>query len=219
MSQHAWRRRTTTVSMLVLASLAACARSAPPRGASAGSSRPTHVSNPVGSSMPAMISATTTATRVFAAYRPDGAPTAGVVAHRPGTCFSSSILVATARAYRCIAGNRILDPCFAGPSPTVHSLACYADPWSRATELTLTSRLPRPAPLRITRPWALELADGHRCVATAGTIAADREGTLDYRCDSGMAGVRSATGPAWQARYVPANGAARQISVIVVWKA
>jgi len=155
---------------------------------------------------------------VFAAFDSSGAPAAGVAAHRSGTCWTSSITVAARGAYRCFAGDQILDPCFAAVSRDV--VDCYGDPWSKAVELTLKSRLPTPgAPLKISQPWALELAGGNRCVATTGTTDFIDQVAMRYQCRTGIAGLSSTSGPVWQALYQDPAGAHSQVPVAAVWTA
>lgn len=218
MSHSASRLRATTVSVFALTViLAGCARS------NAGSRRVS--SSPSGTAAatagsPVPVRPIMTAIHVFAAYGSDGALTAGVAAHRSGSCFTTSIIAASARAYRCFAGSQILDPCFAASSTAVRTVACYADPWSRATRLTLTAELPAATtPLKITRPWALELADGQRCVVATGTTPTAHGVSFGYHCDSGTAGLRSTSGRAWRALYRPSAGALREVKVAAVWKA
>ncbi|MGH8860851.1 MAG: hypothetical protein ACRDVG_06385, partial [Jatrophihabitantaceae bacterium] len=162
--------------------------------------------------------ATVTTTRLFAPYDRGGVPTAGVVAHRSGSCFTTSITVPAATAYRCFAGNSILDPCFVAPSSR-HTLDCYAQPWSRAVRLQVTAALPEPVDsLTITRPWALELVGGLRCVATNGTPTVLRGIAMTYRCADGAAGLLRTSGATLLARYAATDGAVRDLAVTTVWR-
>lgn len=165
-------------------------------------------------------SAAHTSHHVFAAFGPGGAPTAGVRAHRSGSCFTASITVAARTAYRCLAGNTLLDPCFVVPSSKRRAVDCYASPWSSATRVRLTKKLPRhTAPARIADPWALRLADGSRCVVTTGTSQLLRGVAMRYQCGSSvLAGLSRTTGQPLMA-LVRAGHTVRQVAVAGTWSA
>jgi hypothetical protein len=137
-----------------------------------------------------------------------------------GTCWTSSITVRTADAYRCFAGNEILDPCFA-QSRTAHVVVCYADPWSPGVRVIVPTVLPAPAPLAVSHPWALELANGKHCVAATGVV--NRIGTLAllYQCrHGGSAGPLVTHDGRSEVQYVPAGAsAAVPVAVRVIWQA
>jgi hypothetical protein len=109
-----------------------------------------------------------------------------VVATKSGECFVSSLAVDGADAWRCAAGNEILDPCFQPPRGS-GPLACMADPWGPVTQLRLTRRLPHATPVdsRKPMPWAVETVDELRC--TKLTSASDVIGgkRVNYRCTDG----------------------------------
>lgn len=180
-----------------------------PAGAAATSTTQT-------SSAPAGVTAPTM--RVFTPYGRGGAPTAGVVAHRSGSCFTRSITVATRGALRCFAANTILDPCFAKPG-TKHVLDCYASPWSRAVQLHVAKLPKAAAAAHVTRPWAIELAGGQHCVVTNGTASTVRGVSLGYLCTGGAAGLRSPTGHSMSALFRATDGAITTRAVDVVWRA
>jgi hypothetical protein len=219
-----WRRRAgcsalaaAAVSVVLAALLAGCA-SDPARTA------PRAVPTPSTTGSPTPVApnrAATTATHVFAAFDSSGAPAAGVEAHRSGTCFASSITVSARGAYRCFAGNRLLDPCFVVPGSAKHTVACFADPWSRAVELQLSATVPKPgAPLKISSPWAMELAGGERCLVTTGTARIVHGVPMRYQCASAeTAGLLSTTGKLRKAQVRSAGGALRQVPVLGSWSA
>jgi hypothetical protein len=122
----------------------------------------------------------------FSPYAATGTLAVPVADQTPGTCWTGSIAVPIATAYRCIAGNQIYDPCFAPPgAATVHSVACIADPWSKAHVVTVTGKLPKTTSAPDLRPfWALQLANGAHCVAVTGTVAHIDGVDLDYACGS-----------------------------------
>lgn len=131
-----------------------------------------------------------TVDRTFRAYGTDGELTAAVAGVLRGSCWTTSIAAPDAGAFRCIAGNRILDPCFAAPpKPGPREVACFDTPWSRAEVLQLTGGLPKADPIDdaggSARPWALQLDNGVRCVASTGTVPAVQGVSLGYSCLDG----------------------------------
>jgi hypothetical protein len=137
-----------------------------------------------------------------------------------GTCWTTSITVPSTAAYRCYAGNTILDPCFAA-APSARVVTCYADPWSPGTRVALAGPLPKSAPLAVTHPWALELANGKRCVAATG--AANRIGnlTLLYQCRHGGAtGLPVTHGGHTEVSYLASRSRTPvPVAVSVTWQA
>jgi len=174
-SGASWAHRVGcfAAALLVAAGAAACA-SGPRRAAAGGSGAP------VGSGS----AAAAPQVRTFSPYAATGTLEVPVADQHPGSCWTGSIAVPVAGAYRCIAGNQIYDPCFAPVSVSaVDSVACVADPWSAAHVVTLTSALPKITPAPDRRPfWALELVNGARCVAVTGTVARVDGVDLGYVC-------------------------------------
>ena len=179
--------------------------------------------SPAGGTAPARPVAAHTDVRTFAPYDADGTLTVPVRGHRSGRCWSESVAAPGARAYRCFAGNTILDPCFAPPhAARPGPLACVADPWSAAVALRLTAKLPARTPDRAAgRPWALVLATGARCVASTGTVPSVAGVNLPYQCDDGTAAaLTGAPGPLRHAYdAAPHAHALPEVAVRVVWRA
>jgi hypothetical protein len=170
--------------------------------------------------------AVTTVQHVFAAFGPGGAPAAGVTAHRPGTCFTSSITVSTRSAYRCLAGNQLLDPCFVVPGHHRHgqrAVDCYADPWTGPVRLRLTKSLPKPgAPLKIADPWAIRLVDDTECVIATGTSPLLHGVAMRYQCGDATAGLSRDTGAHLVAlvhETSGTSGSVRHVAVAATWTA
>lgn len=139
-----------------------------------------------GSSDPASHHATVV--RGFSPFTASGKLTVGVQGRTSGHCWETSLAAPASNTYRCLAQNRILDPCFASSSNSARhnvTLACLADPWSKAV-LLHAHRLPNSMPLT-TRPWAVVLASGQRCVAATGTAPFVAGVGLDYACGHGTA--------------------------------
>jgi hypothetical protein len=138
----------------------------------------------------------------------------------PGQCFTTSITVPLAHVYRCFGHAEILDPCFANPTQTdPRSVLCYLDPWSSARRLTVTTALPRPTPLPNPRPWALQLANGARCVTVTGTVPINGTVALTYSCSDGSAaGLDAGRGPLFTAEYGRApHGTLSRVAVTTMW--
>jgi hypothetical protein len=179
---------------------------------------PAAAGSTVSSSASPTVHATVTTTRIFTPYDRSGAPTAGVVAHRSGSCFAKSITVATGHAYRCFAANAILDPCFAAPGAH-HVLDCYASPWAHAVELRVAKLTVAGAAAHVTRPWAIELVGGLRCVAANGTATFVRGVALTYQCPDGAAGLRAGSSPrTMSALYRASDGAIAMRAVAIAWR-
>lgn len=105
---------------------------------------------------------------------------------RRGACFTSSLAVDGADAWRCMAGNEILDPCFQPPRGD-GPLACLADPWGQVTQLRLTRRLPKATPVDSAEPmpWAVETTDDLRCTKLTGASEVVDGKRVNYGCTDG----------------------------------
>lgn len=126
-----------------------------------------------------------TARLTFAPYDSSGKLTVAVTRKATGNCWATSLADPEAAAYRCFAGNQILDPCFARPgTQRGGTVACIADPWSTATVLTLTKPLPGTSSTAH-RIWAFVRSDGAHCVAATGTVPAVAGRNLPYNCSKG----------------------------------
>lgn len=215
--------RAPAVGAAVLLVATACATSPGPGPSAAtgpASSTPAPSSPAAGAPAPSTPAAGAPVVRVYDPFGADGTPAVAVSSRAQGSCWTSSIAAPSARTWRCLAGNEILDPCFADPADPAHAV-CVADPWSPGRLLTLTKPLPRPAPLTIVRPWALELANGARCVAVTGTVPAVDGVNLDYSCGAATAagsGGASAGAPTTVA-YGPRTGPLTRVGVTTVWRA
>jgi len=209
------RRCSAVIGAVIGAVIAAAAMVLGGCGSSHGPSSAPAAAAPTTSSSP---TAAGTTTRIFTPYRRSGAPTAGVVAHRSGSCFARSITVATTGAYRCFAANAILDPCFTAPGAT-HVLDCYASPWSRAVQLRVAKLPSGGAGAHVTRPWAIQLTGDQRCVATNGTATLVRGVALTYQCTDGAAGLRSgSTEGVLTVLYRATDGAISTRTVVIAWR-
>lgn len=148
--------------------------------------------------------------------------------HKSGTCWTTSISVPKPGVYRCLIDNAIGDPCFAAPSvsgsassPTV---LCAVDPWTPAAVVTVTGTLPRPAgggSGRSHGPWALELANGARCVTVTGTVPLIGAVPLEYSCGGGAGAGRLTTmASLMSVQYAAgADGPLQTVDVTTAWSA
>ncbi len=111
-------------------------------------------------------------------------------AQEQGSCWTGSVVVGRAGAWRCMSGNRIYDPCFELPGGG-NALACAVrPPWEEqpGVKLTLTEPLPEArgnVSLRGPRAWAIELDDGVRCAHMQGTVPAVDGVPAPYSCGNG----------------------------------
>lgn len=157
----------------------------------------------------------------FTPYSSAGALIASVTARATGRCWTGSIVVPVAGAYRCIVGNNIADPCFAPPHPTRPvTVACLPDPWSGAQVVTVTDPLPVTRPIgNAARPWAVQLANGAHCVASTGTVQSVQGIALNLLCPGEMAaGGLDTANPLWQVQYGPkAGGPLTRVDVARAW--
>lgn len=181
----------------------------------------TSASSPAPAGQPSSASAATLVTK-FTPYSSAGALTAPVAARGSGHCWTGSIVVPVAGAYRCLVGNDIADPCFAPPrSSTPATVACLPDPWSGARVITLTEALPGTRPIgNAGRPWAVQLANGARCVASTGTVARVHGVSLILLCTGETAaGGLDTTNPTWRVQYGPkAGGPLTPVDVTRAWR-
>jgi hypothetical protein len=91
-----------------------------------------------------------------------------------GSCWTESIAVTRAGAWRCSVGNAISDPCFT-VAGNRQQLVCGADPALRVDgfALKLTQPLPKSSlhTDRKAEPWIFQLSDGSICEAMTGTLS------------------------------------------------
>jgi hypothetical protein len=118
-----------------------------------------------------------------------------------GECLGRSLTIG-APGYRCKAGRWVLDPCWRNGD----GVACVGFPWD---DTVSTIRVPRskfPArarPAEQTRPWAIELADGHRCrILQSSHVTVKLRGRplhVDYDCEDGLVLLRNLSrGRVWR---------------------
>lgn len=104
-----------------------------------------------------------------------------------GTCGSGSIADLRGDAWRCIAGNSLMDPCFVDPSGRFPLLLCLPAPWaSSAVLFRLTAPLPQQYANHGTPggpfPWSLRLSTGDQCTLITGATTTLGSLRLNYGC-------------------------------------
>jgi hypothetical protein len=162
-----------------------------------------------------------TKTQSFSAYDSRGELAVKVADVARGSCWTNSGAAPAPDAFRCFAGNTILDPCFAGPRVTAPAeVACLASPRSAATVLKLTAPLPKPDPQAVERAWAFQLDNGARCVASTGTVPEVQGINLGYHCTDGSdAGLRDVSAPLVTADYGdPESQTVQSANVTKIWR-
>jgi hypothetical protein len=169
-----------------------------------------------------------TEVRIFSALNGNNEPSVPVGERDSGECWATSApLAGRGDAFRCSAGNQILDPCFLTNDDS--RVLCVGSPWEHSsTELTLDAPISVGAQSdtvqdsTIGSPWALVLADGNqRCTATGGatkTLAGKR---LNYTCeDSGtqLWGEPDRTAATWKVFASTGDDPTlKQMDVAVAW--
>jgi predicted Ser/Thr protein kinase len=142
-----------------------------------------------------------TATRLFSVESPSGGLTVGIQQRASGSCFTGSIDLERPDAWRCTVGNTIYDPCF---SLDQSHVVCPPDgPWGRTAVLVnLTAALPASgntgAEAKGT-PWAIQLANGARCLLLSGASNVIAGQRLNYGCTRGLGlyGDVNRSAPVW----------------------
>jgi eukaryotic-like serine/threonine-protein kinase len=108
------------------------------------------------------------------------------VAHRPKArahCALGS--EATGNAYRCFAGNKILDPCWAQAGATHRHAICLTAPWSHAAIQLHVRSYDNSAMVSPSRqPWGIRLANGARCAFVQGASQVVHGRRLSYFCQN-----------------------------------
>lgn len=127
---------------------------------------------------------------VLKLYRPFGevinqvAPV--VKAVLSGDCLAQSSLILREDAWRCEAGGRVYDPCFAAMAAKQVSVKCLQSPWSEeAVQINLSHPLDNKNHVALDMsqafPWGIELLNGEYCIAVQPTQFYDSM-PIRYHC-------------------------------------
>ncbi|HWE61448.1 MAG TPA: hypothetical protein VHB98_07040 [Chloroflexota bacterium] len=147
-------------------------------------------------------------------FHPAGATGAAV----KGNCWTESIALQRADAWRCMVGNAIFDPCFSA-TPHAMSVICAAYPTHPVDmRVILAAPLPAHSAIHSTRPWSFVLGDGSYCVAFTGTIGLYHGLPMDYGCSNrwNVIGDPSAQSKIWYATVVTLNAQYQPVNVFVI---
>ena len=166
--------------------------------------------------------------KMFTPFGPAGLSVGMAVTEKTsGRCFARSAASATRPdAWRCSAGNAVMDPCYQRIMGDEKQLACpVGGPWgANAVLLTLTEPLPADHFKEVNRdstlPWALELANGQRCSLFTGATAPVAGMRINYGCPGGftVVGDVDRSQPVWRVFFQGEKSIAlEQVDVAVAW--
>ena len=125
-------------------------------------------------------------------YRPmtetSSHPIVETLSKKSGACFGQSHLIKREDAWHCIADGKDYDPCFVKRFGSQLEALCLESPWStRGVQITvvkpLDNHLHETLDMSQTLPWAIELADGEKCLAIESMESHDGL-PVRYRCDT-----------------------------------
>jgi hypothetical protein len=187
-----------------------------------------HTPTTVATAMPTAAPEATTQ-NLFQPFGPSGvAPGLDVGQTVEGNCFAESFDIYRSDAWRCTAGNEILDPCFTDPFQNQAFLICSDSPLSNTvTVLNLTEplpALPTPSPDTVAMgkalPWVVELEEGQVCTFATGATGSIGGKRLNYACTGGGSvwGELDIGQPVWTAFFQASGSTAlNEVKVTAVW--
>lgn len=161
-------------------------------------------------------------------WSPGGTPATGITItdRASGSCFGTAESTMRTDAWRCTAGDRILDPCFSlDTDPSDTSALCLDGAPDRMVELSVPEGFPgnnnhMPGGPDI-EPITLVLAKGARCSFTGGGTATLAGQRLNYGCDNGgyLYGYPNKTAALWTISYAaPGSGASVSTPITTVYQ-
>jgi hypothetical protein len=147
-------------------------------------------------------------------------PSLHVARRDKGECESSLADLGNPDAHRCFGAAEIEDPCF---SFSGRRLVCLSSPWSKSVILFTATKIDpaRSTPPTRKPPWALELANGKKCVFATGATTVSAGLRANYGCsdEDWVYGVPDRTRDLW---YVQFGGARStklvRVGVKTAWK-
>lgn len=152
-----------------------------------------------------------------------------IVAQRyTGHCFAKSLADSgRLTAWRCSTNNLIVDPCFQDGEGV---MACLNSPWS---DKVLVLKLSTPlhdskaelagntVNTQSAQPWAIELANGQRCIALTGASTLINNRRLNYSCSNyyyNVIGKINKTSLDWKADvYNHRDNSIQAVSITTAW--
>jgi len=128
-------------------------------------------------------------------------------------------------AWRCMSGNQIYDPCFAGFLAAKAVVACLSSPTAAvAVVLTPTGGVPlqeaNKRDLLTSPPWSLDLVNGAHCALLTGATAALAGMRVNYGCTNrgSVIGEVDRSQPRWRVFYQAPNATtASLVDVATAW--
>jgi hypothetical protein len=131
---------------------------------------------------------TPTSVRIYSPVNASGGLAATVTQRGNGSCFTNSIAIVRPDAWRCSVGNDLYDPCFEVNQTQV---LCPIDgPWTNNGLLISVHSLPNASSVKSQGtsglPWAIELADGAKCLPLTGATNVIASQRLGYDCTRGV---------------------------------
>ncbi|MEV5880739.1 serine/threonine-protein kinase [Streptomyces sp. NPDC052101] len=211
---------------------AAAVRSTPASEPVASSSPIARPATPTSSQTPTIAASSAQATQTqvvtISPWSLDGTPASGITItdQASGSCFGTAESTMRTDAWRCTAGDRILDPCFSpDANPEDTSALCLDGAPNRMVELSVPQGFPgnndhMPGGPDI-EPVIIVLTNGARCSFTGGgtsTLAGQRQ---NYGCDNGgyLYGYPSKATALWTISYsVPNSGASISTPIATVYQ-
>ena len=142
-----------------------------------------------------------TAVRIFNPVNANGGLAVTATQRTSGSCFTSSIVAARSDAWRCNAGNNLLDPCFTVDQQ--HVFCPSPGPWANSGALVSVPSLPTGQANKDTgtsgQPWAIQLKDGSQCTEISGATNVIDGQRLGYGCSNqlGLYGNVQRSGTVW----------------------
>ncbi len=127
-----------------------------------------------------------------------------IYAQKTGHCLQQSKRSIREDAWRCIADEKVYDPCFAKPYGSKKQVICPNAPWDgQSLQINLTEALDNSQhiPLNMSRnhyPWAIVLENNTRCLRVNTDKTYDNL-PIRYRCDdkSALFGHIQRCDPRW----------------------
>jgi hypothetical protein len=106
------------------------------------------------------------------------------ITHRHGGASCQLGSEATGTAYRCFAGNEILDPCWVQAGKNRSHVICLLLPWShQVSRLHVTKGYDNQGPASPAhRPWGLRLTNGTRCAGVQGASGTVHGRPITFFC-------------------------------------
>jgi hypothetical protein len=172
----------------------------------------------------ATLAATRTRVVQWSPFATDGGLRSGLISTPKfgGDCWTGSFVLH--RGYRCVAGNRIYDPCFSDPMRD-DAVVCVPDPFtSHVIRLRVSGDMNDSYSAPPGVAWALRLAGGLKCSFIAGGATnADSAGRrLNYFCSNSRSvlwGNPIRRGSTWRIRLTRSSepGAERLVAIRVAY--